>query len=139
MTLDRYRPAFEPMVFLGSDLRLQSQYGTRQADGLHLSDIPCAGHRILYGPHIALPAGRFRFELKFEMQARGDDMVSIDLTCSGGRREFYLRRCFDWELHRGLIRISYSFSEPTDAFELRLYAGTGFEITVKELVITTIH
>lgn len=127
--------AFVQLVIPGSDPRLQSGYGTRDKDVLRISGVPDEGRRILYGPHISLPAGLFRFELSFDLEARGTGLVTIDLTRAGGHRDFYLRRCFEWELQRGLIRISHVLNQPTDRFELRLYAGIGFVMAVKQLAV----
>jgi hypothetical protein len=127
--------SFTPLVILGSDPRLQSEYGTREKDLLSISGVPDEGRRILYGPHISLPPGLFRFELSFDLEARGTGMVTVDLTRAGGHRDFYLRRCFEWELQRGLIRISHALAQPTERFELRLYAGTGFVMAVKQLAV----
>lgn len=127
--------SFKPLIILGSDPRLQSEYGTRDKDVLRISGMPDEGRRILYGPHISLPPGLFRFELSFDLEARGTGLVTVDLTRRGGHRDFYLRRCFDWELQRGTIRISHALPQPTERFELRLYAGTGFMIAVKQLAV----
>lgn len=134
---DRHRldGGLDSIVVLGSDIRLQSQYGTRSGHGLRISEIPGPGYRILYGPHLSLSAGHYRFELMFDMEARGEGNVTVDLSHSGGHRDFYMRRCFEWELKRGVIRISYHLRQAIDAFELRLYAGTGFELLVKQLAI----
>lgn len=127
--------SFTPLVIPGSDPRLQSEYGLRDKDVLRISGVPDEGRRILYGPHISLPPGLFRFELSFDLEARGTGLVTIDLTRAGGHRDFYLRRCFEWELQRGLIRISHVLQQPTDRFELRLYAGSGFVMAVKQLAV----
>ncbi len=127
--------SFKPLIILGSDPRLQSEYGTRDKGVLRISGVPDEGRRILYGPHISLPPGLFRFELSFDLEARGTGLVTVDLTRAGGHRDFYLRRCFEWELQRGLIRISHALPWPTERFELRLYAGTGFVIVVTQLVV----
>lgn len=124
---------FTSLIIPGADLRLQSEYGTRDGEVLRISGMPDQGRRILYGPHVSLPPGLFRFELSFDLEARGTGMVTVDLTRAGGHRDFYLRRCFEWELQRGLIRISHALPQPVDRFELRLYAGTGFVIAVKQL------
>ncbi len=122
---------FTSLVIPGSDPCLQSEYGARDRDVLRISGMPDQGRRVLFGPHISLPPGLFRFELSFDLEARGTGMVTVDLTRAGGHRDFYLRRCFEWELQRGLIRISHALTQPTDRFELRLYAGTGFVMAVK--------
>lgn len=127
--------SFKSLILLGSDPRLQSEYGTREKDVLRIAGVPDEGRRILYGPHVSLPSGLFRFELSFDLEARGTGMVTVDLTRAGGHRDFYLRRCFEWELQRGLIRISHALPQSTDRFELRLYAGTGFVIAVKQLAV----
>jgi hypothetical protein len=121
------------MTIPGHDSRLQSQYGVRRQYGLYISGIPGPGYRVLYGPHLSLPPGLFRFELSFEVETRGMGMLTVDLTQAGGHRDFYMRRCFEWELHRGLIRISYPFRQATNGFELRLYASDGFAMLVKQL------
>lgn len=126
---------FTLLIIPGSDPRLQSEYGTRDGEMLRISGMPDQGRRVLYGPHISLPPGLFRFELFFDMEARGTGMVTVDLTRAGGHRDFYLRRCFEWELQRGLIRISHALPQPIDRFELRLYAGTGFVMAVKQLTV----
>jgi hypothetical protein len=126
---------FTSLIIPGSDPRLQSEYGTREKDLLRISGMPDQGRRILYGPHISLPSGLFRFELSFDLEARGTGMVTVDLTRAGGHRDFYLRRCFEWELQRGLIRISHVLPQAIDRFELRLYAGTGFVMAVKQLAV----
>lgn len=122
-------------VIYGSDPRLQSQYGTREGCALRISGVPGVGHRVLYGPHLSLRPGSYRFELSFELDALGEGLTTVDLTKSGGHRAFYLRRCFNWELERGLIRVSYSLEDPIEAFELRLYAGTGFSALINYLNI----
>ena len=127
--------SFKSLILLGSDPRLQSEYGTREKDVLRIAGVPDEGRRILYGPHVSLPSGLFRFELSFDLEARGTGMVTVDLTRAGGHRDFYLRRCFEWELQRGLIRISHALPQVTDRFELRLYAGTGFVMVVKQLAV----
>lgn len=132
---DRFDDSFAPLVIPGSDPRLQSEYGTRDRGLLRISDVPDQGRRVLYGPHISLSSGLFRFELTFDMEARGTSMVTVDLTRAGGHRDFYLRRCFEWELQRGLIRISHALPQPIDHFELRLYAGSGFVMAVKQLAV----
>lgn len=126
---------FTSLIIPGADPRLQSEYSTRERGLLRISGIPEQGRRILYGPHISLPPGLFRFELSFDLEARGTGMVTVDLTRAGGHRDFYLRRCFEWELQRGLIRISHALPQPTDRLELRLYAGTGFVMAVKQLAV----
>ena len=126
---------FTALAIPGSDSRLQSEYGARDGSLLRISGMPDQGRRILYGPHISLPPGLFRFELSFELEARGTGMVTVDLTRAGGHRDFYLRRCFEWELQRGLIRISHALPPPIDRFELRLYAGTGLVMAVKQLEV----
>ncbi len=127
--------SFKSLAIPGSDPRLQSEYGTRDKDLLRISGVPDEGRRILYGPHISLPPGLFRFELSFDLEARGTGLVTVDLTRAGGHRDFYLRRCFEWELQRGLIRISHALPQPTEGFELRLYAGAGFVMVVKQLAV----
>jgi hypothetical protein len=127
--------AFTPMIISGSDPRLQSEYGTRDKGVLRISGVPDEGRRILYGPHVSLPPGLFRFELSLYLEARGTGLVTVDLTRAGGHRDFYLRRCFEWELQRGLIRISHALPQPTERFELRLYGGAGFEMAVKQLAV----
>lgn len=127
--------SFKPLIILGPDPRLQSEYGTRDKGVLQISGVPDEGRRILYGPHISLPPGLFRFELSFDLEARGTGLVTVDLTRAGGHRDFYLRRCFEWELQRGLIRISHALPQPTERFELRLYAGAGFTMSVKQLTV----
>lgn len=127
--------SFKSLVIPGSDPRLQSEYGARDKDVLRTSGMPDQGRRVLYGPHISLPPGLFRFELSFELEARGTGLVTVDLARAGGHRDFYLRRCFEWELQRGLIRISHALPQPTDRFELRLYAGTGFVMAVRQLAV----
>lgn len=127
--------SFKSLIILGSDPRLQSEYGARDKNVLRISGMLDQGRRILYGPHISLPPGVFRFELSFDLEARGTGMVTVDLTRAGGHRDFYLRRCFEWELQRGLIRISQVLIQPTDRFELRLYAGAGFVIAIKQLAV----
>ena len=126
---------FTSLNIPGTDPRLQSEYGTRDENLLRISGIPDQGRRVLYGPHISLPPGLFRVELSFDLEVRGTGMVTVDLTRAGGHRDFYLRRCFEWELQRGLIRISHALPQPTDRFELRLYAGTGFVMAVKQLAV----
>ncbi|WP_296340624.1 hypothetical protein [Reyranella sp.] len=135
MQRDRLDDSFAPLVIAGSDPRLQSEYGTRDKNLLRISGIPDHGRRILFGPHISLPPGLFRFELSFDLEARGSGMVTVDLTRAGGHRDFYLRRCFEWELQRGLIRISHHLLQATDRFELRLYAGVGLGMAVKQLTV----
>lgn len=127
--------AFTSLIIRGSDPQLQSEYGTRDKDVLRIGGVPDEGRRILYGPHISLPPGLFRFELSFDLEARGRGMVTVDLTRAGGHRDFYLRRCFEWELQRGLIRISHALPQPTERFELRLYAGAGFAMALKQLAV----
>lgn len=126
---------FSTIAICGSDPRLQSQYGAREGCGLRISGVPGMGYRVLYGPHLSLPAGSYRFELVFRLDALGEGLTTIDLTKSGGHRAFYLRRCFRWELERGLIRVSYALESSIEAFELRLYAGTGFSAVINYLTI----
>lgn len=135
MKSDRFDSSSALLVILGSDPRLQSEYGKRDGDLLRICGIPDHGRRVLYGPHISLPSGLFRFELSFNLESRGTGMVTVDLTRAGGHRDFYMRRCFEWELQRGLIRISHPLHQSTDRFELRLYAGTGFAMTMKQLAV----
>jgi hypothetical protein len=127
----------QPVVVTGSDPRLQSEYGARRADALVVSGVAGDGHRVLYGPHVPVPPGVARFELTFEMQNRGRGLISVDLANAG--EGFYLRRCFEWELQRGLIRISYPFVQSMPTVELRLYAGPGFEASFRSLAITPLQ
>jgi hypothetical protein len=126
---------FEPIVILGSDPRLQSQFGSYQGDVLRIDKVPTERHRVLYGPHVTLPAGHYRFELAFEMETPSPRDVEVDLSSNWGTRAFYGRQCFEWELTRGLIRISHPFKRPVEQFELRLYASGGFVAAVRQLTI----
>lgn len=127
---------FDPIAIAGSDPRLQSQFCSRGDGSLRIDDVPEGYHRVLYGPHVALPVGHYRFELQFAVEAPSPKGVEVELSVVSEPLPLYMRKCFDWELQRGLIRIAHQLDRPADYLELRLYAGSGFVATVKQLTIS---
>lgn len=122
----------DAIVFSGSDPRLESEIETGRDDALHFRAAQGA-HYALYGPHIALPTGRYRIELELTVDARATGKVAIELCHSGAGVRFYDRPCFEWELTRGLIRISYPFEQPVENLEVRLRVPGGFAGSIRQL------
>ena len=61
--------------------------------------------------------------------------VAIELCHSGARVRLYDRPCFEWELARGFIRISYPFEQAVENLEVRLRVPNGFAGSVRQLSI----
>ena len=97
----------DAIVISGADPRLESEIETGRDDALHFRSAADGEHYAVYGPYLALPAGRYRIELGLTVDARATGRVAIELCHSGARVRLYDRPCFEWELARGFIRISF--------------------------------
>ena len=126
------------IVIVGSDSRLESEIELKRDDALHFRAPADGSRRALYGPYLRLPAGHFEIQLTFVIQERTPGQVNIELCHKQGRRQLYLRYCFEWELEAGLIRISYPFEESVEDLEVRLTVPPGFSGSIKQLSFTSI-
>jgi len=121
------------IVISGSDPRLESEIETGRDSALHFRALAAGEAYAVYGPYIALPAGRHRIELELTIEARAQGRVRIELCHSGARVRLYDRPCFEWELMRGFIRVSYPFERPIENLEVRLRVPSGFAGSVRRL------
>ena len=114
----------------GSEGRLESEIETGRDEvgysevgrtgALHFRAPPGSRRVAVYGPYLDLPAGHYRFELKFHIQQRSDGAFTIELCDMSARHKHYVRPCFDWELDAGCIRLSFSFEQGVEGLEVRL-------------------
>ena len=125
----------DAIVISGADPRLESEIETGRDDALHFRSAADGEHYAVYGPYLALPAGRYRIELGLTVDARATGKVAIELCHSGARVRLYDRPCFEWELARGFIRISYPFEQAVENLEVRLRVPNGFAGSVRQLSI----
>ena len=125
----------DAIVISGADPRLESEIETGRDDALHFRSAADGEHYAFYGPYLALPAGRYRIELGLTVDARATGRVAIELCHSGARVRLYDRPCFEWELARGFIRISYPFEQAVENLEVRLRVPNGFAGSVRQLSI----
>jgi hypothetical protein len=125
----------DAIVISGADPRLESEIETGRDDALHFRSAADGEHYAVYGPYLALPAGRYRIELGLTVDARATGRVAIELCHSGARVRLYDRPCFEWELARGFIRISYPFEQAVENLEVRLRVPNGFAGSVRQLSI----
>ena len=123
----------DAIVISGADPRLESEIETGRDDALHFRSAADGEHYAVYGPYLALPAGRYRIELGLTVDARATGRVAIELCHSGARVRLYDRPCFEWELARGLIRVSYPFEQPVENLEVRLRVPGGFAGSIRQL------
>jgi hypothetical protein len=126
----------EQIVITGADPRLNSEFEVGRSETLLFRapfDSQCVA---LFGPHIDLPAGHYRFELDFEVQERTPGRVVVELCNKFARKKFYVRPCLAWELDEGRIRISFGFGDAVTGLELRLIVPPGFAGAVKSLRIS---
>ena len=125
----------DAIVISGADPRRESEIETGRDDALHFRSAADGEHYAVYGPYLALPAGRYRIELGLTVDARATGRVAIELCHSGARVRLYDRPCFEWELARGFIRISYPFEQAVENLEVRLRVPNGFAGSVRQLSI----
>lgn len=127
----------DALVLSGADPRLESEIEAGRDSALHVKSAAKADQGIdqyaLYGPYIALPPGHYRIELALTVDARATGRVGIELCHSGARVRLYDRPCFEWELARGLIRVSYPFEHPVENLEVRLRVPSGFAGSIRQL------
>ena len=123
----------DAIVISGADPRLESEIETGRDDALHFRSAADGEHYAVYGPYLALPAGRYRIELGLTVDARATGRVAIELCHSGARVRLYDRPCFEWELARGVIRVSYPFEQPVENLEVRLRVPGGFAGSIRQL------
>jgi hypothetical protein len=123
----------ETIVISGSDPRLDSEIETARDNALHFKAAADGEHYAVYGPYIALPTGRYRIELELTVDSGATGSAAIELCHSGAHVRLYDRPCFEWELARGLIRISYPFEQPVENLEVRLRVSNGFAGSVRQL------
>ena len=127
---------YDPLVLAGSDPRLESEVEVGRDECLHFRVPPDDRNRVaMYGPYLDLPPGTFRIELEFSVSERASGPVTIELCHSGARVRLYDRPCFEWELARGFIRISYPFEQAVENLEVRLRVPNGFAGSVRQLSI----
>jgi hypothetical protein len=127
-----------PVLFTiaGSDRRLESEIEVGRNNRLCFSAPPGLRRVALYGPGVDLPAGLYRFELKFHVEQRADGAFTIELCDLAARRKHYVRPCFDWELEAGCIRLSYPFDQAVENLEVRLIVPGGCVGSIGQLEIS---
>jgi hypothetical protein len=131
-----YTRVMDPLVFPGSDPRLESEIEVARDDALHFR-APADGARVaVYGPYASLPAGEYRIELSLAVSEATPGDVVIELSRQKARAKMYARRCFSWELDRGLIQISYPFNQPVEDLEVRLIVPAGCTGSIAQLRIS---
>jgi len=123
----------DAIVLLGADPRLESEIETGRDSALHFRSASDVDQYAVYGPYLALPTGRYRIELELTVDARATGRVGIELCHSGARVRLYDRPCFEWELARGVIRVSYPFEQPVENLEVRLRVPGGFAGAIRQL------
>ena len=127
----------DAIVLSGADPRLESEIETGRDSALHFRSAAKVDQGVdqyaVYGPYIGLPTGRYRIELELSVDARATGRVGIELCHSGARVRLYDRPCFEWELSRGLIRVSYPFEQPVENLEVRLRVPSGFAGSIRQL------
>ena len=126
----------ERLTIAAADERLKAPYGDRSQGTFKIRNASDRRCHVLYGPHVALPSGSYRFELSFSSVCEGPEPVIVDLCHRQGNRELYSRPCFPWELDNGTIRISCTFDQSVEDLEFRLNASSGFSANVTGLSIT---
>jgi len=123
----------DTIVLSGADPRLQSEIEIRRDKVLHFKSAADVDQYAVYGPYLALPTGRYRIELELTVEARAPGRVGIELCHSGARVRLYDRPCFEWELERGVIRVSYPFEQPVENLEVRLRVPGNFAGSIRQL------
>lgn len=123
----------DAIVLLGADPRLESEIETGRDSALHFKAVSDFDRYAVYGPYLALPTGRYRIELGLTVHARATGRVGIELCHSGARVRLYDRACFEWELTRGVVRVSYPFEQPVENLEVRLRVPGGFAGSIRQL------
>ncbi len=123
----------DAIVISGADPRLESEIETARDAALHFRAAAEGEHYAVYGPYVALPTGRYRIELGLTVDARATGSVAIELCHSGARVRLYDRPCFEWELARGFVRVSYPFEQPVENLEVRLRVPSGFAGSIRQL------
>lgn len=126
----------DPIVLPGGDPRLESEIEVTRNGALHFR-APADGARVaVYGPYVTLPAGEYRIELSLAVEERTSGDMIVELCRQKARVRMYARRCFPWELDRGLIRISYPFGQSVEDLEIRLIVPAGFAGSITQLAIS---
>jgi hypothetical protein len=123
----------DAIVLTGADTRLESEIETGRDKELHFKSASDVDQYAVYGPYITLPTGRYRIELELAVAGRATGRVGIELCHSGARIRLYDRPCFEWELARGVIRVSYPFEQPVENLEVRLRVPGGFAGSIRQL------
>ena len=123
----------DTLMIAGADPRLESEIETSRDSALHFRAAADVDQYAVYGPYLALPTGRYRIELGLTVEARATGRVGIELCHSGARVRLYDRPCFEWELARGVIRVSYPFEQPVENLEVRLRVPSGFAGSIRQL------
>ena len=127
----------DAIVLSGADPRLESEIETGRDSALHFRSAADVDRGVdqyaVYGPYLALPAGRYRIELELTVDARATGKVGVELCHSGARVRLYDRTCFEWELARGVVRVSYPFEQPVENLEVRLRVPGGFAGSIRQL------
>lgn len=126
----------DPMVFAGGDPRLESEIEVLRDGALHFR-APAEGARVaVYGPYVTMPAGEYRIELSLAVKERTAGDMIVELCRQKARVKMYVRRCFPWELDRGLIRIAYPFAQTVEDLEVRLIVPAGCAGSITRLAIS---
>ena len=125
----------DTLVLAGSNPRLESEVEVGRDDCLHFRAPPDVGRVALYGPYLDLPPGTFRIELEFKVGERTPGAVTIELRHRAASVVLYSRTCFEWELERGLIRISHPFDHRVEGLEARLIVPPGFAGAIRQLSV----
>lgn len=123
----------DAILLSGADPRLESEIETGRDSALHFRSAAAVDQYAVYGPYLSLPMGRYRIELELAVDARATGRVGIELCHSGARVRLYDRPCFEWELARGVIRVSYPFEQPVENLEVRLRVPGGFAGSIRQL------
>ena len=70
----------DAIVISGADPRLESEIETGRDDALHFRSAADGEHYAVYGPYLALPAGRYRIELGLTVDARATGSAACTLV-----------------------------------------------------------
>jgi hypothetical protein len=121
----------EPIIISASDHRVGSQAARRENEKLEIEtpDGLEASYYAVFGPHIRLPAGRYRGALEIIIEDTASEFT-IDACCDAGSKILGLKR--------GSTSLEFELTEPANDVEVRLFVKGGFRATLEYISLTVL-
>jgi ubiquinone/menaquinone biosynthesis C-methylase UbiE len=124
-------------TFTGASNQLFSEVGERIDDQFVFNGRPGTG---IFGPYVALPAGRYTARMKFAAGTQCEGMATVDVACRAGQMRLALKsfKASEFVDDEKTVQLSFMLPEDVADLEVRLFCEDGFKASFSLLQIIPI-